>query len=245
MLERVASRARARDCRVSIPRCNRLPDSWIARVCDIMLVTGLGTCSYSCRPLAPPFMLNPRITLTTIAFAFLLSTGTRANEIEFHTPAWNDLSIPLGITSFYLDVNSKLTARDVLIEVEVYNHGKLRRTITSTETMVMKESPAQPLNLKCALYFIPKDENYTGKIVFSWHGGMGTGDLSVPKTDLNFDKGMAPAAFSSELKDSPRTPVFQVVTGISHMSVGAGSSPEGLVAANPDAVVLIGYLIKK
>ena len=171
------------------------------------------------------------------------SSASAASDLSFHGPAWNDLSIPLGIQSFYLEINSKLTAHKISIDVEIYKEGKRIYSIPSVGMGSLKDP--HPVDLKCALYFTPEGQNYNGKIVLQWDKNTGVASFVVARSDLMFEKGLSPASFGAHLVDLPRAPVFQIVTGTNHFSVGGDdgkTTPESLIAANPDAIVIIGYL---
>ncbi|MGB8356371.1 MAG: hypothetical protein WCD79_20905 [Chthoniobacteraceae bacterium] len=171
-----------------------------------------------------------------------------AGEIDFHGPAWNDLSIPLGITSYYVEVNSDQTAKSVGLVLEIYKQGKLVRTIRSFPGGFDKEFK---LNVKFGIYFVPKPnpaQGYTLTFAQKWLESSGSSKTDVPLSDIDLSGAVGSGGFTSPVGALKMVPLFCIVVPNPTNATPAtviGDTVDDCVKENPDATVLIGYLERK
>jgi hypothetical protein len=167
-----------------------------------------------------------------------------APEVKFTSAAWNDLSIPLGITPFYLEIDSPVKARKVSVEMDLYAKGVFKRTL-STMTIGFQEE--KRLDLKSAIYFQPQaDGTIKGTcVIHPAAGGRGISYFNLSQSELPLAEGASTYSVGeTKISEAKRIPVFVILAGAPR-GVSMADNPEDAPKANPDAFVIVGYLKKE
>lgn len=176
-----------------------------------------------------------------LPLVFLLSFHFQgwAQEVKFTGPAWDSLATPLGITAYFLSIDSPVEAKRVTIEMDLYKKGVFVRTIPLNGASWDK---AHKLQLNMALYF-PHESIPQGKCVLEWNKSSAVGELDIPKAEFPLGKGGGSGAINSTIKPQGRVPVFLLITGTSGTrQTKFSSAAEDTPKDNPEAHVIIGYL---
>jgi hypothetical protein len=164
-----------------------------------------------------------------------------AQDINFKGAAWDSLAPTLNITPFYLTIKKPLEVKSVSVEIDLYVKGALVKTFSSGG---FSGADKAPLQLNHALHFMPpKDGTISVTTSLDWGGSQSRTSFSISESTLDgiqFLKGFGCSAMTSEFDKPGRWPVFNIISGtnsfINHVTV-----PE-LIRANPDSIVLIGYV---
>ena len=183
-----------------------------------------------------------------LAFSFVLASTCVASEpIKFTGASWDNLAIPLGITPFYLNIDSPIKVKSVAIEMDLYIKGKFVRTISSGGMSTL--NGRKPLKANCAIYFdSSKDEkNVKGTMVAQWEGLMdSTGWFDIPSSEFPIKKGNGSSALISKLESVGRFPVFCIAVDTSgpgeNKSYTSFEKADDIVKNNPRSSIIIGYL---
>ncbi len=172
-----------------------------------------------------------------LALVLACSLPGRAEEVKFSGSAWDSLAIPLGIPAYYLSIDSPVKAKKLSIEMDLYKKGVFVRTITVGG---MARDEAHAIRINAALYFPHKDIP-KGKVSVNWEGMRAAENLDISPVDFPVAEGSGAGEFQSGITTPGRTAVFQLIAGAKNIKFT--SVAEDTPKENPDASVLIGYLI--
>lgn len=181
-----------------------------------------------------------RMILCMVATLGLVMAGrSAAQEVKFTMAAWDSPLVPLGITPYYLRVNSPTKARVVEVGMDLYLKGAYVRTISFGKATALKP---QPLKVNCAVYLNPgEDGTVAGTSVMDWGGSRITQKFTLTAEEFPMKEGLTQAfEGATKMPFAGRTALFVLLAG-----PGGFGLPASIVeapAANPKLSALMGCL---
>lgn len=218
----------------------------------------------------PLAKLSACCALALLSLAFISCRGSKSEEsgkarqvtaapkaeVILTTPAWDSLTLPLGIAAYYLHVNSEVKATTLKLTLEEHKAGKMPKHLFSSVEFGPPEASA--LQFNAALYLEPEDDSKFTKATFvisrsskdeqgnETQASTGTTRARV-RLAAAANSGRSQGTFKTRVTAPGKIPLFYIAY-IPEGTGFAGSpapAPEILLETYPEATLLIGYLETK
>jgi len=187
-------------------------------------------------------MTRPLLLCTLLAA--LLAAPLSAREFSVRGNEWDSISQVLNIGTYLFTLRDEAKSRTLELEIEVYEDGKLTKTLSSGPVANQK---ANSVDLNSGIFFLPAEGGTVrGVITFEAKGGSSKSSFTFPARLIPVG-GMTCSSALLHPEDAisvpGKTPLYAIVhTPPKQSSCSVGNTWQEALKANPGATVLVFFL---